>query len=208
MIIALRLDKVNSLNQNSKKKTCKFVQCNRKTIHRMFKNTIKQFLYVTLQEKANAINILGKYVYCAGGSIARNSGAVNKKLTIQGECVKAIPHNSKCRYGERGTAAAKPKAQIILDAAKVSAASGGNSEPKQGQRSQSARGFCPRSTMRVPQPDIIEHFGNADAVPQSPERCLSRQAGIVRYCLKKQRGKEQNGQKNQAQTRMWHRGCA
>ena len=86
----------------------------------------------------------------------------------------AIPHNSKCRYGERGAADAKPKAQIILDAAKVSAASGGNSEPKQGQRSQSARGFCPRSTMRVPQPDIIEHFGNADAVPQLPERCLSR----------------------------------
>ena len=79
--------------------------------------------------------------------------------------LKAIPHNSKCRYGERGAADAKPKAQIILDAAKVSAASGGNSEPKQGQRSQSARGFCPRSTMRVPQPDIIEHFGNADAVP-------------------------------------------
>jgi len=25
--------------------------------------------------------------------------------------------------------------------------------------------------MRVPQPDIIEHFGNADAVPQLPERC-------------------------------------
>ena len=87
---------------------------------------------------------------------------------------RAIPHSSKCRYGERGAADAKPKAQIILDAAKVSAASGGNSEPKQGQRSQSARGFCPRSTMRVPQPDIIEHFGNADAVPQLPERCLSR----------------------------------
>ena len=98
-------------------------------------------------------------------------------------CIRAIPHNSKCRYGERGTADAKPKAQIILDAAKVSAASGGNSEPKQGQRSQSARGFCPRSTMRVPQPDIIEHFGNADAVPQPPKRCLSRQAGIVRCCL-------------------------
>ena len=95
---------------------------------------------------------------------------------------KAIPHNSKCRYGERGAADAKPKAQIILDAAKVSAASGGSSEPKQGQRSQSARGFCPRSTMRVPQPDIIEHFGNADAVPQLPERCLSRKAGIVRCC--------------------------
>ena len=98
--------------------------------------------------------------------------------------VRAIPHNSKCRYGERGATDAKPKAQIILDAAKVSAASGGNSEPKQGQRSQSARGFCPRSTMRVPQPDIIEHFGNADAVPQPPERCLSRQAGIVRCCLR------------------------
>ena len=77
--------------------------------------------------------------------------------------VRAIPHNSKCRYGERGAADAKPKAQIILDAAKVSAASGGNSEPK---------------------PDIIEHFGNADAVPQLPERCLSRKAGIVRCCLR------------------------
>ena len=97
---------------------------------------------------------------------------------------RAIPHNSKCRYGERGAADAKPKAQIILDAAKVSAASGGSSEPKQGQRSQRARGFCPRSTMRVPKPDIIEHFGNADAVPQPPERCLSRQAGIVRCCLR------------------------
>ena len=103
--------------------------------------------------------------------------------------LKAIPHNSKCRYGERGAADAKPKAQIILDAAKVSAASGGNSEPKQGQRSQSARGFCPRSTMRVPQPDIIEHFGNADAVPQLPERCLSRKAGIVRCCPKKKNRK-------------------
>ena len=27
-----------------------------------------------------------------------------------------------------------------------------------------------------------EHFGNADAVPQLPERCLSRKAGIVRCC--------------------------
>ena len=31
---------------------------------------------------------------------------------------------------------------------------------------------------------IIEHFGNADAVPQPPERCLSRKAGIVRCCLR------------------------
>ncbi len=29
--------------------------------------------------------------------------------------LKAIPHNSKCRYGERGAADAKAKAQIILD---------------------------------------------------------------------------------------------
>ena len=97
---------------------------------------------------------------------------------------KAIPHNSKCRYGERGAAAAKPKAQIILDAAKVSAASGGNSEPKQGQRSQSARGFCPRSTMRVPQPDIIEHFGNADAVPHTePQRGASERNRRLRRLL-------------------------
>ena len=30
---------------------------------------------------------------------------------------------------------------------------------------------------------LIEHFGNADAVPQLPERCLSRKAGIVWCCL-------------------------
>ncbi|MDD6713289.1 MAG: hypothetical protein PUE42_03395 [Subdoligranulum sp.] len=41
--------------------------------------------------------------------------------------LRAIPHNSKCRYGERGA---------------------------------------------------------ADAVPQLPERCLSRKAGIVRCCLR------------------------
>ena len=102
------------------------------------------------------------------------------------ECfiIKAIPHNSKYRYGERGAAAAKPKAQIILCAAKVSAASGGNSEPKQGQRSQSARGFCPRSTMRVPQPDIIEHFGNADAVPHTePQRGASERNRRLRRLL-------------------------
>jgi len=30
---------------------------------------------------------------------------------------------------------------------------------------------------------LVLPLGNADAVPQPPERCLSRQAGIVRYCL-------------------------
>ena len=28
--------------------------------------------------------------------------------------LRATPHHSKCRYGERGAADAKPKAQIIL----------------------------------------------------------------------------------------------
>ena len=51
------------------------------------------------------------------------------------------------------------KAQIILDAAKVSAASGESNEQSLETRSQSAGAFAP-STMRVPQPDIIEHFGN------------------------------------------------
>jgi len=38
-------------------------------------------------------------------------------ITVHGlpTIFKAIPHNSKCRYGERGAADAKPKAQIILD---------------------------------------------------------------------------------------------
>ena len=66
----------------------------------------------------------------------------------------------------------------------MSAASGGYSEPKQGQRSQSARGFCPRSTMRVPQPDIIEHFGNADAVPHTePQRGASERNRRLRRLL-------------------------
>ena len=117
---------------------------------------------------------------------------------------RAIPHNSKCRYGERGAAAAKPKAQIILDAAKVSAASGGYSEPKQGQRSQSARGFCPEARcgyrnptlssilatqMPCRTPSRSEALRSATAAcggswrGDPPERCLSRQAGIVRCCL-------------------------
>ena len=114
---------------------------------------------------------------------ARLLRADDKHLPLQTKS-RAMPHNSKCRYGERGAAAAKPKAQIILDAAKVSAASGGNSEPKQGRRSQSARGFCPRSTMRVPQPDIIEHFGNADAVPHTePQRGASERNRRLRRLL-------------------------
>ena len=85
----------------------------------------------------------------------------------------------KHRSGSCGTASALPKAQIILDAAKVSAASGGNSEPKQGQRSQSARGFCPRSTMRVLQPDIIEHLATQMAVPERAVLAARRNCGVA-----------------------------
>ena len=126
----------------------------------------------------------------------------------------AIPHNSKCRYGERGAAAAKPKAQIILDAAKVSAASGGCSEPKQGQRSQSARGFCPEARcgyrnptlssilatqMPCRTPSRSETLRSATAAcggswrGDPPERCLSRKAGIMRCCLRKRASYKRTG---------------
>ena len=119
--------------------------------------------------------------------------------------IQVIPHNSKCRYGERGAAAAKPKAQIILDAAKVSAASGGNSEPKQGQRSQSARGFCPEARcgyrnptlssilatqMPCRTPSRSEALRSATAACSGswrgdpPERRSSHKAGIMRCCLR------------------------
>ena len=51
-------------------------------------------------------------------NFARLLRANGKHLPLQTKS-RAIPHNSKCRYGERGAADAKPKAQIILDAAKV-----------------------------------------------------------------------------------------
>ena len=121
--------------------------------------------------------------------------------------LRATPHHSKCRYGERGAADAKPKAQIILDAAKVSAASGGNSEPKQGQRSQSARGFCPpkhdagtatrhyrafwqrRCRAAAAGAVLKPQGGNCAVLPRiSPDQTKSaqprRQAGAARLCAK------------------------
>ena len=64
--------------------------------------------------------------------------------------VRAIPHNSKCRYG------------VPIRRARC-----GRCQAKSADNT-----LC-----------IIEHFGNADAVPQPPERCLSRKAGIMRCCL-------------------------
>ena len=48
-----------------------------------------------------------------GGKRKIRKGKVD--VDIAQQAPRAIPHNSKCRYGERGAADAKPKAQIILD---------------------------------------------------------------------------------------------
>ena len=64
-------------------------------------------------------------------------------MYLKSQKFRAIPHNSKCRYGKRGAAAAKPKAQIILDAAKVSAASGGNSGTEAGAAVAECEGLLP-----------------------------------------------------------------
>ncbi len=98
--------------------------------------------------------------------------------------LKAIPHNSKCRYGERGAADAKAKAQIILDA-KVSAASGGNSEPKQGQRRRVRGAFAPKHDAGTATRTLSIILATQMPCGQPPVRCLSRQAGIVRCCLNK-----------------------
>ena len=61
-----------------------------------------------------------KFSVFQNSSLLRQSFSVIRcrwiSLTAGGTFISwAIPHNSKCRYGERGAAAAKPKAQIILD---------------------------------------------------------------------------------------------
>ena len=86
---------------------------------------------------------------------------------------QAIPHNSKCRYGERGAADAKPKAQIILDAAKVSAASGGNSEPKHdaGTATRHYRAFWQRRCRAAAAGAVLEPLGGNCAVLPSLFPC-------------------------------------
>ena len=80
---------------------------------------------------------------------------------------KAIPHNSKCRYGERGTADAKPKAQIILCVlSSILATQMPCRTPSRSEALRSATAACGGSWRGDPS-----------------ERCLSRQAGIVRCCL-------------------------
>ena len=80
--------------------------------------------------------------------------------------IATIPHNSKCRYGERGTAAAKPKAQIILCVlSSILATQMPYRTPSRSEALRSATAACGGSWRGDP-----------------PERCLSRQAGIVRCC--------------------------
>ena len=89
---------------------------------------------------------------------------------------RAIPHNSKCRYGARGAATAKPKAQIILCVlSSILATQMPCRTPSRSEALRSATAACGGSWRGDP-----------------PERCLSRQAGIVRCCHKqKKRGRSQ-----------------
>ena len=88
---------------------------------------------------------------------------------MRGGCgIKAIPHNSKCRYGERGAAAAKPKAQIILCVlSSILATQMPCRTPSRSEALRSATAACGGSWRGDP-----------------PERCLSRKAGIMRCCLR------------------------
>ena len=80
--------------------------------------------------------------------------------------LRAIPHNSKCRYGERGAAAAKPKAQIILCVlSSILATQMPFRTPSRSEALRSATAACGGSWRGDP-----------------PERCLSRKAGIMRCC--------------------------
>ena len=75
--------------------------------------------------------------------------------------LRAIPHNSKCRYGERGAAAAKPKAQIILCVlSSILATQMPCRTPSRSEALRSATAACGGSWRGDP-----------------PERCLSRKAG-------------------------------
>ena len=62
------------------------------------------------------LHMTGGRVARLGPVIASHAGPGCAGLVFVDKRVRAIPHNSKCRYGERGVRQiAKPKAQIILD---------------------------------------------------------------------------------------------
>ena len=81
--------------------------------------------------------------------------------------LRAIPHNSKCRYGERGATAAKPKAQIILCVlSSILATQMPCRTPSRSEALRSATAACGGSWRGDP-----------------PERCLSRKAGLCGVAL-------------------------
>ena len=106
---------------------------------------------------------------------------MRSKVRSDKKRTRAIPHNSKCRYGERGAADAKPKAQIILDAAKVSAASGGNSEPKQGSGRRVRGLFAPKYDAGYRNPTLSSIL--ATQMPcHRRSGAFAVRRGIVRCC--------------------------
>ena len=85
-----------------------FSATNLKTSAPLGPGTVKTVPYRLFYCAQRAINayLTHRGAHCAPADVCLIAGWRN---------IRAIPHNSKCRYGERGAAAAKPKAQIILD---------------------------------------------------------------------------------------------
>ena len=54
-------------------------------------------------------------LYAVDGETIGRARSPDRAGAVRKQKIRAIPHNSKCRYGERGAADAKPKAQIILE---------------------------------------------------------------------------------------------
>ena len=69
--------------------------------------------HIRMQNSAIYSPVRFKYYTIPFGKLQVAVGGWGRKFLLKR--FEAIPHNSKCRYGERGEAAAKPKAQIILD---------------------------------------------------------------------------------------------
>ena len=97
----------------------------------------------------------------------RNSRGQLPRLSVSS---KALPHNSKGRYGERGAAAAKPKAQIILDAAKVSAPVAETANRSRGSGRRVRGAFAPEARCGYRNPTLSSILAT-----QMP--CRSRRSG-------------------------------
>ena len=98
----------------------------------------------------------------------KNSRGQSPRLSVSS---KAIPHNSKCRYGERGAADAKPKAQIILDAAK------GERRQRRKQRTEAGAAVAECEGLLPPKHDAGTATRHYRAFWQ--RRCCAAAAGAV-----------------------------